>query len=87
MGNQVFKSFFIDDSDHPALVIVFNLSNQPHRRNGSSGCCRISKEQIKKILSSSQANAAVTEPSLSKVSSCNWIIDSGATDHISSSLK
>ena len=34
----------------------------------------------------SQANA-VTKPGLSKITSRNWIIDSGATDHITSSLK
>ena len=34
----------------------------------------------------SQANA-VTKPGLSKITSRNWIIDSGATDHITSSLQ
>ena len=36
--------------------------------------------------SNSKANA-VTKPGLSKVASHNWIFDSGATDHITSSSK
>nr|DAD29671.1 TPA_asm: hypothetical protein HUJ06_031139 [Nelumbo nucifera] len=55
----------------------------------------ISEAQLQQLLSllsiknegsSPQANA-VTKPSLSKITSHNWIIDSGATDHISSSSK
>ena len=53
----------------------------------------ISATQLQQLLSlldnkddesSSQANA-VTKPGLSKITSRNWIIDSGATDHIASS--
>ncbi|KAL5767159.1 hypothetical protein ACOSQ2_013942 [Xanthoceras sorbifolium] len=55
----------------------------------------ISEAQLKQLLSlldnknegsGSQANA-VTKPGLSKITSHNWIIDSGATDHISTSSK
>ncbi|KAL5757963.1 hypothetical protein ACOSP7_020574 [Xanthoceras sorbifolium] len=56
----------------------------------------LSESQLKQLLSllnekdgasSSQANAAVTKPGLSKVYSHRWIIDNGATDHIFSSQK
>jgi hypothetical protein len=64
---------------------VFNQSIQ---QDGSSGCSPLSKQQVQQILAilnqkgsnNSQANVA-----LSKVTSRCWIIDSGATDHISSS--
>lgn len=55
----------------------------------------LSETQLKQLLSllnnhndssSSKANA-VTKPGLSKLNSHNWIIDSGATDHITSSSK
>nr|XP_011459844.1 PREDICTED: uncharacterized protein LOC105350127 [Fragaria vesca subsp. vesca] len=55
----------------------------------------LSETQLKQFLSilnrkndasGSKANA-VTKPGLSKVASRNWIIDSGATDHITSSLQ
>ncbi|KAK0601793.1 hypothetical protein LWI29_027437 [Acer saccharum] len=55
----------------------------------------ISQVQLKQLLSlidnkgegsNSQANATI-KPGLSTVTSRNWIIDSGATDHISSSSK
>ncbi|KAI9161237.1 hypothetical protein LWI28_015656 [Acer negundo] len=52
----------------------------------------ISEDQLQQLLSlvdkkdssTSQVNV-VTKPGLSKITSRNWIIDSGATDHISSS--
>ena len=56
----------------------------------------ISEAQLQQLLSllnnkdegtSSQENIAVEKPGLSKISSPHWIIDSGATDHISSSPK
>ena len=61
---------------------------------GGSQVVGISEDQLKQLLSlvsknddsMSQANA-VTKPGLSKIASRNWIIDSGATDHISSSSK
>jgi hypothetical protein len=54
----------------------------------------ISEDQLKQLLSLvsksddfiSQANAVI-KPGLSNIASRNWIIDSGATDHISSSSK
>jgi hypothetical protein len=54
----------------------------------------ISQDQLKQLLSlldnktkgSSPHANVVTKPGLSKVTSRNWIIDSGATDHISSKL-
>ncbi|XP_040370240.1 uncharacterized protein LOC121051621 [Rosa chinensis] len=112
MGNQNFKSFFIDHSDHPALVIVFNQHNRPNQSNrqyGSSGCNPLSKQQLQQVLailnhkgsddsSSPQSHSAAmairsNKPNqsyssgLSKIASRSWIIDSGATDHISSSPK
>ncbi|XP_062007349.1 uncharacterized protein LOC133724604 isoform X2 [Rosa rugosa] len=103
MGNQNFKSFFIDHSDHLALVIVFNQHNRPNqsnRQNGSSCCSPLSEQQLQQVLAilnhkvsddssspHSQANAAITKPGLSKIASRSWIIDSRATDHISSSPK
>jgi len=61
----------------------------------NSSIMGISEEQIKQLLSlldikneasSSQAHTAA-KPGLSKNISRSWIIDSGATDHITSSLK
>ncbi|KAI9181123.1 hypothetical protein LWI28_011688 [Acer negundo] len=53
----------------------------------------LSEAQLKQLLSlldnkseeSSSEAHAVTKPGLSKIASSNWIIDSGATDHFSSS--
>jgi len=61
---------------------------------GGNQIVRISEDQLKQLLSFvsksddsiSQANV-VTKPGLSNIVSCNWIIDSGATNHISSSSK
>ena len=41
----------------------------------------------KNVATNPQAHTAISKPGLSKVDTCNWIIDSGATDHISSSPK
>ncbi|KAI9162373.1 hypothetical protein LWI28_026651 [Acer negundo] len=74
----------------------FNNKPRPTVNNvaesSSSQVVGISEDQLKQLLtlvgknddSISQANV-VTKPGLSKIASRNWIIDSGATDHISSS--
>ncbi|KAI9161978.1 hypothetical protein LWI28_022558 [Acer negundo] len=70
-----------------------HVANGPCKEDGNQ-FVGISEAQLKQLLSlldsnnknegsSSQANV-VTKPGLSKVTSRNWIIDSGATDHISS---
>ena len=72
------------------------VSDGANKDDGKSVVTRISKAQLQQLLSflndkdedtSSQANTAVAKPGLSKISSPHWIIDSGATDHISSSPK
>lgn len=96
MANKDFKSFFIDHPNHPSLLVVFNQydrSSQPIRQNGFSIRIPLPKQLRQRALAilnhkgsdSSRVNVAVTEPVLSKITSCNWIIDSGTTDHISSS--
>ncbi|KAK0577292.1 hypothetical protein LWI29_030858 [Acer saccharum] len=76
------------------------FSNKPRptvnnvAESSSSQVVGISEDQLRQLLtlvgknddSISQANA-VTKPGLSKIASRNWIIDSRATDHISSSSK
>ncbi|KAH7576655.1 hypothetical protein JRO89_XS01G0125300 [Xanthoceras sorbifolium] len=81
----------------------FNHNNRPAAnhvseclpKEDSNQVVGISEAQLKQLLSlldnknegsGSQANA-VTKPGLSKITSHNWIIDSGATDHISTSSK
>ena len=63
-----------------------------NKDNGKSVVTGILEAQLQQLLSllndedegiSSQENTAVTKPSLSKISSSHWIIDSDATDHIS----
>jgi hypothetical protein len=69
------------------------MVESPSKVDGSQ-FIEISEDQLKQLLSLvsknddsiSQANA-VTKPGLSKITSRNWIIDSGATNHISSSSK
>ena len=67
-----------------------------NKDDGKSMVTGISEAQLQQLLSllndkdegtSSQENTAVAKPGLSKILSPHWIIDSGATDHISSSLK
>ncbi|XP_073260546.1 uncharacterized protein [Populus alba] len=70
-----------------------NHVSESFAKDNDKSVVGISKTQLKQLLSllndkgaesSSQANA-VTKPGLLKIASRNWIIDSGATDHISSS--
>ena len=61
-----------------------DLSLHNQKPNSSNFCHFLITEM--KEGSNSKANA-VTKPGLSKVASHNWIIDSGATDHITSSSK
>ncbi|KAI9185245.1 hypothetical protein LWI28_005591 [Acer negundo] len=72
-----------------------NLVSEAPSKEDSSPAVGISEAQLQQLLSlldnknggsSSQANT-VTKPGLSKVASRNWIIDSGATDHITTSSK
>ena len=73
----------------------FSVTNQVFEADEGRLEVALSESQLKQLLSllnnqdegfSSKANV-VTKPGLSKVSSCNWIIDNGATDHITSSSK
>jgi len=76
-----------------ARPAVNHVAESPSKVDGSQ-FIGISKDQLKQLLSLvsknddsiSQANA-VPKSGLSKITSRNWIIDSGATDHISSSSK
>ncbi|RVW43404.1 hypothetical protein CK203_018503 [Vitis vinifera] len=73
----------------------FSAANQVSEADEGKPAVALSEAQLKQLLSllnnqdensSSKVNA-VTKPGLSKVTSRNWIIDSGATDHITSSSK
>ncbi|RVX09400.1 Retrovirus-related Pol polyprotein from transposon TNT 1-94 [Vitis vinifera] len=73
----------------------FSATNQVSEADEGKPAVALSEAQLKQLLSllnnqdensSSKVNA-VTKPGLSKVASRNWIIDSGATDHITSSSK
>ncbi|RVW56241.1 Retrovirus-related Pol polyprotein from transposon RE1 [Vitis vinifera] len=73
----------------------FSAANQVSEADEGKPAVALSEAQLKQLLSllnnqdensSSKVNA-VTKPGLSKVASRNWIIDSGATDHITSSSK
>jgi hypothetical protein len=74
---------------------VANHVSEDFSKEDNKSVVGISKTQLKQLLSllndknegpSSQAHA-VTKPGLPKIASRSWIIDSGATDHISSSSK
>jgi len=73
---------------------VANHVSEDFSKEDDKSVVGISKTQLKQLLSllnkkegpSSQAHA-VTKPGLPKIASCNWIIYSGVTDHISSSSK
>ncbi|RVW95625.1 Retrovirus-related Pol polyprotein from transposon TNT 1-94 [Vitis vinifera] len=73
----------------------FSAANQVSEADEGKPAVALSEAQLKQLLSllnnqdensSSKVNA-VTKPGLSKVASRNWIIDSGATYHITSSSK
>ena len=73
----------------------FSEANQVSEADEGRPPVALSKAQLKQLLSllnnqdegsNSKANA-VTKPGLSKVASRNWIIDNGATNHITSSSK
>ncbi|RVX10168.1 Retrovirus-related Pol polyprotein from transposon RE1 [Vitis vinifera] len=73
----------------------FSAANQVSEADEGKSAVALSETQLKQLLSllnnqdensSSKVNA-VTKPGLSKVAFRNWIIDSGATDHITSSSK
>ena len=73
----------------------FYAANQVSEADEGRPAVALLEAQLKQLLSllnnqdensSSKANA-VTKPSLSKVASRNWIIDSGTTNHITSSSK
>ncbi|KAL6312208.1 hypothetical protein AAG906_025550 [Vitis piasezkii] len=73
----------------------FSTANQVFETDEGRPAVALSEAQLKQLFSllnnqdensNSKVNA-VTKPGLSKVASRNWIIDSGATDHITSSSK
>ncbi|KAI9194591.1 hypothetical protein LWI28_007414 [Acer negundo] len=80
---------------HPNTRPAANHVSYCLSKEDSSPVVGISEAQLKQLLSlldtknegsTSQAHA-VSKPGLSKIASRSWIIDSGATDHISSSPK
>ncbi|KAL6323616.1 hypothetical protein AAG906_039210 [Vitis piasezkii] len=81
---------------HKNTSVANQVSDGANKDGGKSVLTGITEAQLQQLLSllndkdggtSSQANAAVAKPGLFKISSHRWIIDSGATDHISSSPK
>ena len=81
---------------HKNTSVANQVYDGANKDGGKSVLTGITEAQLQQLLSflnnkdrdtSSQANAAVAKPSLFKISSHRWIIDSGATDHISSSPK
>ena len=73
----------------------FSTANQVSKADEGRPAIALSEAQLKQLLSllnnqdegsNSKANV-VTKLGLSKVASRNWIIDSDATDHITSSSK
>ena len=81
---------------HKNTSVANQVSDGANKDDGKSVVTGISEAQLQQLLSllndkdggtSSQTNTAVVKPSLSKISSPHWIIDNGATDHISSSPK
>ena len=81
---------------HKNTSVANQVYDGAYKDDGKSVVTGISEAQLQQLLSllndkdegtSSQANTAVAKPGLSKISSPHWIIDSGATDHISSSPK
>ena len=87
--NQGPKQFH--NSNRPAA----NHVSEPTTKVDGNHSLGISEAQLQQLLSlldtkkgdSSPHANVVTKPGLSKITSNNWIIDSGATDHISSSPK
>ncbi|KAL6334539.1 hypothetical protein AAG906_018039 [Vitis piasezkii] len=101
LGPKVFSTTWIP-TDHPKARMNLGSNSNRNKsfsanqvsRRMKRNCSCIVEAQLKQLLSllnnqdensSSKVNA-VTKPCLSKVAS-NWIIDSGATDHITSSSK
>ena len=81
---------------HKNTSMANQVSDGANKDDGKLVLTGISEAQLQQLLSllndknggtSSQANVAVENPSLFKISSHRWIIDSGTTDHISSSQK
>ena len=81
---------------HKNTSVANQVSEGANKDDGKSVVTGISKAQLQQLLSllndkdrgtSSQANTAVAKPGLFKISFPYWIIDSSATNHISSSPK
>ena len=79
---------------HNNTSVANQVSDGVNKDDGKSVVTGISEAQLQRLLSllndkdkitSSQGNTAVEKRSLSKIPSPHWIIDSDATDHISSS--
>ena len=79
---------------HKNTSVANQVSDGANKDDGKSVVTGISEAQLQQLLSllndkdegtSSQENTAVAKPGLSKISFPHWIIDSGATYHISSS--
>ena len=81
---------------HKNTSVANQVSDGANKDDGKSVLTINSEAQLQQLLSllndkdkitSSQANTVVEKPGLSKIPSSHWIIDSDATDHISSSPK
>ena len=81
---------------HKNTSVANQVFDGANKDDGKSVVTGISEAQLQQLLSllndkdegtSSQENTAVAKPGLSKIPSPHWIIDSGATNHISSSPK
>ena len=77
---------------HKNTSVANQVSDGANKDDGKTVVIGISEAQLQQLLSflndkdegtSSQANTTVAKLGLSKISSPHWIIDSGATDHIS----
>ena len=81
---------------HKNTYVANQVFDGANKDDGKSVVTGISEAQLQQLLSllndkdegtSSQANTTTSKPGLSKIPSPHWIIDIGATDHISSSPK
>ena len=78
---------------HKNTSMANQVSDGANKDDGKLVLTGISEAQLQQLLNdkdggiSSQANATIAKLGLFKISSHRWIIDNGATDHISSSPK
>lgn len=80
-ANQVTATGTVEEENGPAITL-----SEAQFKQFLAAALQQAQKPIPNTSSSSKANA-VTQPGLSSVASRNWIIDSGATDHITLSSK